>query len=109
MVPVCFAYVGGKFYIPVDLKPKKGKGLKRLRNIASNPKVALLFHVYEEDWTRLRWIMVQGLAEMVGEGADYFQALEALTRRYPQYRGLPLVGRPLICISPQRVLEWQWS
>lgn len=42
VVPVCFALAGETVYIAIDRKPKSGAPLKRLRNIAENPSVALV-------------------------------------------------------------------
>ena len=43
VVPVVYACVGERIYFVVDEKPKRTRtGLKRLRNIAENPKVALI-------------------------------------------------------------------
>ena len=39
--PVCFALAGDTVYMTIDRKPKSGRPLKRLRNIAENPNVAL--------------------------------------------------------------------
>src|SRR5258708_15048364 len=55
VVPVCFAIAGSSLYVAIDEKPKRGPvtGLKRLRNIAENPTVAVVVDRYEEDWPRL--------------------------------------------------------
>ncbi len=55
VVPVCFAVAGGALYITIDEKPKRppAAGLKRLRNIAENPAVAVVVDRYDEDWTRI--------------------------------------------------------
>ena len=44
VVPVCFAIVERTLYITIDEKPKRlsSLGLKRLRNIAENPAVAVV-------------------------------------------------------------------
>ena len=36
--------------------------MKRLRNIAENPAVALVVDRYDEDWARLGWVMLRGPA-----------------------------------------------
>jgi len=109
VVPVCFAYLEGRFYLPVDAKPKRGRALKRLRNIAENPHVALLVHVYDEDWRHLHWLMVQGEAQVIQGGPEHAAALAALRARYPQYEAMDLAGRPVIRVLPRRVMEWRWS
>lgn len=107
LVPVCFAYVQGRFYMAVDEKPKRSLRLKRLRNIQENPKVALLFDQYDEDWSRLAWLMVQGRATLLLGGDEHSHALAALRSRYPQYWAMALEERPVVRIEPERVLVWQ--
>jgi PPOX class probable F420-dependent enzyme len=45
VVPICFALEGDTLYTPIDEKPKHGDytRLRRLRNIAANPNVQVLF------------------------------------------------------------------
>ena len=63
VVPVCFALHENSLYITIDQKPKGNpRSLKRLRNIAENPMVALVADRYDEDWTRLGWVMLRGRA-----------------------------------------------
>ena len=44
VIPICFAFDGKEFFSPIDEKPKQisPHKLKRLRNIAENPKVSLV-------------------------------------------------------------------
>src|SRR5919206_4272586 len=71
-VPVCFARVGGRLYIAIDAKPKRGnpRDLKRLRNIRAQPNVVLLLDRYDEDWTRLRWLSVRASATILESGDE---------------------------------------
>ncbi len=64
VVPVCFTISQGTLYITVDEKPKRvaGLALKRVRNIERNPMVAIVVDRYDEDWTRLGWVMLRGRA-----------------------------------------------
>ena len=109
LVPVCYATDGHAYYSPIDQKPKRTPpgGLRRLRNIRANPRVALLIDHYEEDWRRLRWVMVQGRAQLLEAGAEWMQARDLLEAKYPQYR-LMRIGEtaPMIKIVPERVLDW---
>ena len=106
VIPVCFVYLEGCFYTPIDEKPKRSTRLRRLRNIEENPRVALVLDEYSEDWSRLAWVLVAGVAEVLTEGADYSKALRALREKYHQYRSMALEGRPLIRIRPERLLSW---
>src|ERR1043166_9867538 len=61
VVPICFAFDGKLFFSPIDEKPKRTapNKLKRLRNIAANPKVSLVIDRYDEDWLRLGYFLVK--------------------------------------------------
>ena len=104
VVPVCFALSDDVLYTAVDEKTKRGKNLKRLRNIAENPAVTFLADHYEDDWSQLGWVMLQGQAEILYEGAEFDFALRALRERYPQYATMKL--SPIIAIRPIRARTW---
>jgi PPOX class probable F420-dependent enzyme len=109
VVPVCYATDGHTYYSPLDAKPKTTPltQLKRVRNIRANPRVALLIDHYEEDWARLRFVMVQGRAELLDGGTEWKAARTLLEAKYPQYQTLPLPSEaPVIKIVPERVVRW---
>jgi len=106
VVPVCFAQLDGRFYIAIDEKPKRSLRLKRLRNLEENPHVALVFDRYDDDWSRLGWVLVQGAAAILSDGPEHERALAALRDRYAQYRSMALEGRPLITVAAERVSSW---
>ena len=111
-VPVCFTSLAGRLYIPIDAKPKHGdpRRLKRLRNIAQQPAVALLVDRYDDDWSRLRWLLIRAHATIVETGPERGPALAALEARYPRYAtmGLAGLGLPLIVLRPTAVSRWAW-
>ena len=110
VIPICYALVGDAFYFVIDDKPKRSRrGLKRLRNIAENPQVALVFDEYDEDWSRLAFLLVQGDAALVTDLNEYGTVLESLRRRYPQYRQMPLqcASHPMVRITPHRHHLWR--
>jgi PPOX class probable F420-dependent enzyme len=106
VLPVCYALTGGALYTPVDEKPKRGGELRRVRNIRAEPHVCLVVDHYEEDWTRLGWLQVRGIASLVADDAERQRALVALRARYPQYVTMDLEARPLIRITPERIVGW---
>ena len=107
VVPVCFAVADGSAYITIDQKPKGDpRALKRLRNIAENPAVALVADHWDEDWSRLGWVMLRGRAEILDAGAEHDLAQELLRARYPQYRTMELAGLPVIAIRIARATGW---
>ena len=105
--PVCFALAGDSVYMTIDRKPKSGRPLKRLRNIAENPNVTLTADRYDDDdWSRLRWVMVRGHAEILEGGAEHDDAQALLRDKYPQYRAMDLAPLPVIAIRIARVTSW---
>ncbi|MDE0049986.1 MAG: TIGR03668 family PPOX class F420-dependent oxidoreductase [Rhodospirillales bacterium] len=105
--PVCFALAGDTVYMTIDRKPKSGRPLKRLRNIAENPHVTLTAdHYDDDDWSRLRWVMVRGRAEILADGAEHDDAQARLRAKYPQYRAMDLAPLPVIAIRIERATSW---
>jgi len=85
VVPMTFAVEGDRIYSIVDAKPKRSQRLKRLANIAVNPRVSLIVDHYAEDWTALWWARADGTAQVVEEGPLRQRAIELLRAKYPQY------------------------
>ncbi len=109
VVPVCFVVDDGTVYITIDEKPKQssGRALKRLRNIAANPQVALVVDRYDdEDWSRLGWVMVRGAADILETGAEHAAAQALMQARYRQLAAMDLTGLPVIAIRIGRVTSW---
>ncbi|GIW40257.1 MAG: hypothetical protein KatS3mg076_0834 [Candidatus Binatia bacterium] len=109
VVPLCFARSGRRIYFVVDEKPKRTRtGLRRLRNIAENPRVAFLVDFYDEDWDRLAYVLVRGRAAPVREAREWRRAVALLRRRYPQYRRMPLEfsRNPVVRIEVEKVHTW---
>jgi len=105
VVPVTFAVDGNTLYFAVDAKPKRTSNLKRLQNIAANPAVAVLFDHYEDDWSRLWWVRMDGTARVVDDPAAAARAIDLLVERYPQYRRARPAG-PVVAISMERMSGW---
>jgi PPOX class probable F420-dependent enzyme len=105
LVPISFALQGGTLYFAVDAKPKRTTDLKRLRNIAANPAVSVLVDHYEEDWSRLWWVRVDGAARIIDDQAETDRAIDLLVHRYPQYQQTRPAG-PAVAISIDRVSGW---
>lgn len=108
VVPVCYAVTATAAYITIDEKPKTGDvtRMKRLRNITENPAVALVVDRYDEDWSRLGWVMLRGPAEILHGGAEHAAAQALLRGRYAQYRAMRLEGLPVIAIRVARITGW---
>ena len=108
VVPVCYALIGDNFYVTVDEKPKRSnvRAMKRLRNIAENPNVAVVVDRYDDDWSRLAWVMLRGRAEILDDGDEHDRSQAKLRERYPQYRAMLLEPLPVIALRIDRVNAW---
>jgi PPOX class probable F420-dependent enzyme len=110
VVPVCFVFDGTCLYSAIDAKPKRvaASRLRRLRNLRENPRASLLVDHYEEDWARLRYVLVVGRAEILETGPDWERALRLLREKYPQYHAMRDFGQgPVICLAPERIASWR--
>jgi PPOX class probable F420-dependent enzyme len=108
VVPICFVFDGRRIYSPIDEKPKTRSPLrlKRVRNIASNSRVAVIVDRYDEDWNRLAYVLISGTAGLLHRGSNHRKAITLLRRKYRQYRSMALEKRPVITIVPARVTGW---
>ena len=61
---------------------------------------------YDEDWSRLGYILVTGPAEVLSEGEERVDAIRLLREKYSQYRAMDIDARPVIKITPARVVAW---
>jgi PPOX class probable F420-dependent enzyme len=105
VVPICFALDGDRLYSAVDRKPKKSLRLRRLANIAAHQRVSLLVDHYDEDWSQLWWVRVDGNAKLLSEGNEMGHGLELLTGKYGQYLQSPPPG-PVIRIDIDHWQSW---
>lgn len=108
IVPISFALAEQTLYFAVDSKPKRTTNLKRLRNIAANPAVSVLADHYEEDWNRLWWVRVDGVARVVTDDAEVQKAIQLLAARYSQYRANRPAG-PVVAIAIGAISGWSAS
>lgn len=108
VVPVCFAFDDAALYSAVDDKPKRTRELRRLRNVRDNPQASVVVDVWDEDWTRLAWVMVEGRAEVLTHGTEFTRAIDLLRAKYPQYRTMNLErDGAVLRLQADRVLSWR--
>jgi PPOX class probable F420-dependent enzyme len=106
VVPCCFVLDGDMVYTAVDdVKAKSTPALRRLDNLRVHPAAALLVDHYDEDWTTLWWIRVDGLGRVAKDGAMRARALELLGAKYRQYAENPPPGA-MIAIELESWLAW---
>jgi PPOX class probable F420-dependent enzyme len=112
VIPVCFVFDGACVYSAIDAKPKRvePRRLRRLQNIRENPQASLVVDHYEEEWARLRYLLVSGRAEILESGPDRERALALLREKYPQYHAMAGFGEgPVIRLVADRVASWRAS
>ncbi len=80
--------------------------LKRVSNIRENPFVALVADRYDEDWSRLGWVMVQGRAEVLDSGDEHDRAQAGLRARYRQLRDMHIEALPVVAIHIEHAASW---
>ena len=110
VVPVCFVYHREVLYTALDQKPKRSpvEKLARVRNIETNPEVALLLDEYHEDWEKLWYIIVRGRASILRDGAEQKEVVVQLRNKYAQYASSQLLPAeaPVIRIVPVKIISW---
>jgi PPOX class probable F420-dependent enzyme len=108
VVPICYALRDNTVYFTIDEKPKRQSGarLKRLANLRENPSAALVVDRYDEDWSRLGWVMVQGRAEVLETGPEHDLAQAILHARYPQLATMRLERLPVVAVRIDHVASW---
>ena len=108
VVPICFVLDGDTLYSVIDRKPKRAAAteLKRVRNIIANPRVSVLMDHYEEDWSRLWYVLMRGTASILHNGPEHAKAIELLRRKYAQYVQMDIEDRPIIKVQTTGVGVW---
>ena len=131
LVPVCFVALdrepegGGTndpsgdagwpaIYSPIDEKPKATTdplALARIRDILARPAVTVLVDRWDEDWSRLAWLRLHGVATVLeasqkSAADERAEAIVALRAKYPQYADHRLEELPIIRILVTRTSSW---
>ena len=106
-VPCCFVLTGDVVYSAVDAKPKSTLALRRLDNLAANPAACLLVDRYDDDWSKLWWIRVDGTARVLADGDERGHALDLLAAKYPQYQQTRPPG-PVIAMDISAWRGWAY-
>jgi PPOX class probable F420-dependent enzyme len=108
LVPICFAVDGDTIYNAVDNKPKRSAQLRRLANVAANPRVCVLADHYEDaDWAALWWVRADGSGRVLdADSQEARRALALLRGRYAPYRESGPLG-PVLAVDVARWSGWR--
>jgi nitroimidazol reductase NimA-like FMN-containing flavoprotein (pyridoxamine 5'-phosphate oxidase superfamily) len=97
LIPVCPVYDGERT-LYVDLGPDSRTG----RAIAHGSRVAVLIDEYDDDWTKLRKVILHCDAR-IAEGAERDGAWDRIRRKFPQYTTVGWVPRMTVAL---RIEGW---
>ena len=105
IVAVSFALHADTVVTAVDAKPKRTHDLQRLRNLHQHPAATLLVDHYEEDWSKLWWVRLDGDAYVIRDEPGRTEALAPLVAKYEHYRDAPPRG-PVITLHVRSAVSW---
>jgi PPOX class probable F420-dependent enzyme len=109
-VPIVFVYEHPHLYTPIDRKPKRvddWRRLRRVQNVVANGRASVVVDVWDEDWARLRYVLLEGTADVLESGVERERAVARLEAKYPQYRAMPLGDAPVIRVTVERRADWE--
>jgi nitroimidazol reductase NimA-like FMN-containing flavoprotein (pyridoxamine 5'-phosphate oxidase superfamily) len=102
-VPVCAVASSGVIYFASE------KDARKVRNLRSNPRVAVAFDRYRDDWKRLAGVMVLGSCTIIDHGAEFRRARQALYRKYRLYARVARINEGesvIIGVTPTGSFSW---
>ena len=105
VVPICFVVTDDVVYSAVDDKPKRHRRLQRISNVTATGAASLLIDEYDDDWSRLWWVRLDGQARLVDDTAEAERAIRSLCDKYSQYRDQPPSG-PVLALDVERWVGW---
>lgn len=108
VVPCCTALSGDVAYTAVDdVKAKSTRALRRLDDVRRSGRASLLVDRYDEDWSTLWWVRIDGPADVVeADRSEHAAAVALLVEKYHQYRDRPPPG----AVIALRAATWRaWS
>ena len=105
VVPICFALHGEVVYSAIDHKAKRTTRLRRIVNIEATSSACLLVDGYDEDWSKLWWVRLDGPGRVVTDYAEAERAISHLVDKYPQYRERRPQG-PVLALDISRWTGW---
>ena len=105
VVPICFVITDDVVYSAIDNKPKRHRDLQRISNVTATGTASFLVDEYDDDWSRLWWVRLDGPARMVDNTSEAERAIRLLRNKYAQYRDQPPSG-PVLAVDIQRWVGW---
>lgn len=83
--------------------------LRRVENVVTNGRASVVVDEWSEDWSRLRYVLVEGTADVLESGPERDHAVALLEAKYPQYATMPLGNAPIIRVTVEHRRAWSAS
>jgi len=102
-VPICPVWERGKLYLGTE------KGARKMKNIQVNPKAAIVFDVYRDNWKSLQGVMLQCVARIVDDPTEFKKIRRKLYTKYPQYPSAATLepdDSVIIELIPEKTFSW---
>ena len=96
VIPVCPVFDGETVYVDLGTTSVSG------RAVINEPRVAVLFDEYFDDWSKLRKVLLKCQAEPV-TGAEQEAAWAMIRQKFPQYEGIDWKPRLTVAL---RIQTW---
>lgn len=106
VAPVCYALHNDKILVPIDIRAPRKKA-----NLEQQKKVCLVIDHYEpEDWSKLKGVLIQGVAGIIRGGKTFRMARDLIYQRYPPFKtSIPIEEGEthwFVSIKPVRIASW---
>jgi len=101
VIPVCPAFDGqATLYVDIGQRYTTAEALR------ANPNVAVLIDEYDDDWTRLKAVLLRcRVEEALGEEKE--RAWEMIRKKFPSYEGIGWAPRFTLALH---IYDWrQWG
>ena len=100
VVPVCYIFENGNFYIFTDYSTKKFK------NIKENPRVSVVVDVYRQPSNKA--VFIQGPATIIEKGKEYKEVYEKFYKKFYWVKADPWEEgeAPLLKVKPDKKVSW---
>ncbi len=102
-VAICPVVLSSKIYFA------SADNARKVRNVQRNPRVALAFDTYNENWKQLAGVMIVGTGVVSTHGPGFRRARQALYRKYRQYARVAPIAEGesvIVCVTPTGSFSW---
>jgi len=100
VIPVCPVF-DGETTVYVDIGPRYATA----EALQANPNIAVLIDEYDDDWSKLKAVLLRCRAEEAGEEKE--RAWEMIREKFPSYEGIGWAPRLTLALH---IHDWrQWG